>query len=161
MLDDSLRRLIDRELNEINMLLERSDNLFKVDPEGEPTFERLAALSQVLISFYTGLERIFERVARRIDHSLPQGERWHTELLHQVARSTDERSAIISEEMRLLLREYLAFRHHSRHAYAHHLEWPRMRDLVFQMSDTWEQVQSEIQRFISVKPHLDDGDEGD
>lgn len=71
MLDDSLKRLIDRELTVIHMLLERSGNLLNVDPNVEPTFERLAALSQVLISFYTGLERIFERVARRIDHSLP------------------------------------------------------------------------------------------
>jgi hypothetical protein len=44
-----------------------------MDPEGEPTFERLAALPLVLISFYTGLERIFERVARRIDYSVPHG----------------------------------------------------------------------------------------
>ena len=160
MLDDSLKRLIDRELNEINMLFERSGNLLKVDPDGEPTFERLAALSQVLISFYTGLERIFERVARRIDHSLPQGERWHTDLLHQVARPTDERSALISEKTRLSLREYLAFRHHSRHAYAHHLEWPRMKDLVLRVSDTWDQVRSEIQRFIEDQPQLSEGNEG-
>ena len=160
MLDDSLKRLIDRELNEINMLLDRSGNLLKVDPDGDPTFERLAALSQVLISFYTGLERIFERVARRIDHLLPQGERWHTDLLHQVARPTDERSALISEKMRLSLREYLAFRHHSRHAYAHHLEWPRMKDLVLRVSDTWDQVRSEIQRFIEGQPQLSEGNEG-
>ena len=50
MLDDRLKRLIKRELNEINMLLERSDNLLKVDLDREPSFERLAALSQVLIS---------------------------------------------------------------------------------------------------------------
>ena len=160
MLDDSLKRLIDRELNEIHILLERADNLLKVDPDGEPTFERLAALSQVLISFYTGLERIFERVARRIDHSLPQGERWHTDLLHQVARPTDERLALISEETRQSLREYLAFRHHSRHAYAHHLEWPRMKDLVIRVSDTWDRVRSEIQRFIEGQPQSDDREEG-
>lgn len=160
MLDDRLKRLIDRELNEITMLLERSDNLLKVGPDSEPTFERLAALSQVLISFYTGLERIFERVARRIDHSLPQGERWHTDLLHQVARPTDERAALISEETRLSLREYLAFRHHTRHAYAHHLEWPRMKGLVLRVSDTWNRVRLEIQRFIEGQSQLGDGDEG-
>ena len=159
MLDDSLKRLIGRELNEIQTLLGRSNDLLKVDPDGEPTFERLAALSQVLISFYTGLERIFERIARRIDHSLPQGERWHTDLLQQVARPTDERLALISEETRLSLREYLAFRHHSRHAYAHHLEWPRMKNLVLRVSDTWDQVQSEIQRFIGVQPQPGDGNE--
>lgn len=160
MLDDSLKRLIDRELGEIHMLLDRSDNLLKTDPDTEPTFERLAALSQVLISFYTGLERIFERIARRIDHSLPQGERWHTDLLLQVARPTNERIALISEETRLSLREYLAFRHHSRHAYAHQLEWSRMKALVFQISDTWLQVHSEIQKFIESQPSLNDTEEG-
>lgn len=160
MLDDSLKRLIDRELNEIDMLLERSASLLKVAPDRAPTFERLAALSQVLISFYTGLERIFERVARRIDHALPQGERWHTDLLHQVARPTDERLALISEETRLSLREYLAFRHHTRHAYVHHLEWSRMKGLVLRVSDTWHRVRSEIQRFIEGRPQLGDGDEG-
>jgi hypothetical protein len=160
MLDDSLKRLIDRELGEIHMLLERSDTLLQVDTDSEPTFERLAALSLVLISFYTGLERIFERVARRIDHSLPQGERWHTDLLLQVARPTDARSALISEETRLLLREYLAFRHHSRHAYAHHLAWSRMKDLVLQVSDTWDRVRSEIRRFIEDRRQLDDQEEG-
>ena len=139
------------------MLLERSDNLIKADPDGEPTFERLAALSQVLISFYTGLERIFERVPRRIDHSLPQGERWHTDLLLQVARTTDERLALISEETRQSLREYLAFRHHSRHAYAHQLEWSRMKDLVLRVSDIWDRVRSEIQRFIEGQPQAEIG----
>ena len=99
MLDDSLKRLIDRELNEINMLLERSANLLKVASNREPTFERLAALSQVLISFYS-------------------------------------------------------------HAYAHHLEWPRMKGLVLRVSDTWDRVRSEIQRFIEGRPQLGDGDEG-
>jgi len=159
MLDDSLKRLIERELVEIHTLLERSGDFFKVEPDGEPTFERLAALSQVLISFYTGLERIFERVARRIDHSVPEGERWHTELLHQVARPTGKRSSLISEETRLSLREYLAFRHHSRHAYAHHLEWDRMRNLVVQMLDTWDRVRSEIQRFIEAQPSSGDAEE--
>ena len=160
MLDESLKRLINRELGEIHMLLERSDDLLKIDPNGEPTFERLAALSLVLISFYTGLERIFERVARHIDHSLPQGERWHTDLLLQIARPTNKRIALISEETRLSLREYLAFRHHSRHAYAHHLEWPRMKDLVLQISDIWIRVRSEIQRFIEGQSPLDDTKEG-
>lgn len=159
MLDDGLRRLIERELQEIHTLLERSDDLLDVEPDGEPTFERLAALSLVLISFYTGLERIFERIARRIDRSIPQGEHWHTDLLHQVARPTKERPALIYEKTRLLLREYLAFRHHSRHAYAHHLEWSRMRGLVLRLSDTWNLVRLEIQEFIGDQPQSDSGDE--
>jgi len=85
MLDDSLKRLIERELQEISALLERSAEMLKALPGVEPPFERLAGLSQVLISFYTGLERIFERIVRRVDGSLPAGQRWHTDLLLRVS----------------------------------------------------------------------------
>ena len=156
MLDDRLKRLIEQELKEIRTLLERSETILKTDPDKAPSFERLAALSLVLTAFYTGLERIFERVARHIDYSIPQGEHWHTDLLHQIAQPTDERTALISEETRLFLREYLAFRHHSRHSYAHYLEWPRMRHLVLQLSEIWDRTRSEINGFIEAQSQQDD-----
>ncbi len=148
MLDERLRRLVDRELGEIDALLARSHDMLVTTSDDEPSFERLAALSQILTSFYTGLERIFERIIRHVDYVLPEGERWHAELLSQVARSTPDRPSVISEEARILLRDYLAFRHRSHHAYAHYLEWRPMEHLVVQLSDTWHLVCAEIQRFL-------------
>ena len=148
MSDESLKRLIQRELREIDALLARSNELFKIADDEEPSFERLAALSQILISFYTGLERIFERIARHVDRSIPEGQRWHAELLRQVADSAPDREAVISEESRTRLRDYLAFRHRSRHAYAHHLEWRPMKNLVGQLTDTWKVVRPEVERFL-------------
>lgn len=159
MLDDRLKRLIERELKELNSLLKQSGEMLKVPHGKEPTFERRAALSQVLISFYTGLERIFERVARRVDRSVPEGERWHTKLLYQVARATEDRPALISEETRVFLREYLAFRHRSLHAYVHHLQWPRMEHLVAEVLDLWNRVRADIQRFIGEYATSRDGSE--
>ena len=65
MLGDALSRLVARELDDIAALLERSHDMLQPALGQEPGFERLAALSQVLVSFYTGLERIFERLASR------------------------------------------------------------------------------------------------
>lgn len=57
----------------------RSAPIFTI-PDGEdPSSERLAALSQILTSFYTGLGRIFDRIAKQVDGSVPIGERWHAE----------------------------------------------------------------------------------
>ena len=114
----------------------------------EPSFERIAALSAVLNSFYTGLERIFERIAKEVDTRKPEGERWHIELLNQVARQIESRSAVISEDSRQRLRDYLAFRHRSRHAYAHYLVWDGMAQLVAGASQTWNIVHSEILQFV-------------
>lgn len=55
MLDESLKRLIQRELREIDALLSRADELLNIAENEEPSFERLAALAQILTSFYTGL----------------------------------------------------------------------------------------------------------
>ena len=120
-------------------------------PGQEPGFERLEALSQVLVSFYTGLERIFERVASRLDGSLPEGDRWHTQLLLQIARPTDDRAALISESTREALREYLAFRHRSRHAYPQHIQWSRMEHLVSGLRATWQEVLGEIEGFLAER----------
>jgi hypothetical protein len=149
MLDERQRRLIDQELGEIDALLDRSQNLLSVSDDETPPFERLAALSHILNSFYTGLERVFERITGQVDKSIPEGDRWHAELLGQVAKSTSNRIAVISKESRTRLREYMAFRHRSRHAYAHHLEWVPMQHLVEQLMDTWRRVHSDIQGFLA------------
>ena len=39
-----------------------------------------------LHAFYSGLERLFELIARHVDGSLPSGETWHRELLQQMAQ---------------------------------------------------------------------------
>ena len=155
MLDEALRRLIIRELEEIDALLGKSSPLLGTPVDAEPSFERVAALSAVLNSFYTGLERIFERIAKEIDTKKPEGERWHIELLNQVARQTESRPAVISEDSRQRLRDYLAFRHRSRHAYAHYLVWDGMAQLVAGTSQTWNIVRSEILQFVQQQSSPD------
>jgi hypothetical protein len=38
-----------------------------------------------LHGFYTGVEQIFENIARTIDGGLPSGAEWHTSLVHELA----------------------------------------------------------------------------
>jgi len=48
-----------------------------------------------LHSFYSGLERIFELIARHIDGSFPKGNTWHHDLLIQMAEDlVDVRPAL-------------------------------------------------------------------
>ena len=51
-----------------------------------------------LHGFYSGLERLFELIARHIDQSLPFGETWHRDLLRLMSREVaDIRPAVISQ----------------------------------------------------------------
>ena len=116
--------------------------------DAEPSFERLAALSTILNSFYTGAERIFQRIVKEFDPGKPEGERWHIELLNQVAGGTESRPAVISEKSRQRLRDYLAFRHRSRNMYANNLVWDAMAQLVSDLSETWNTVRAEVLQFV-------------
>jgi HepT-like protein len=77
----------------------------------------LAAVS--LHGWYTGLETIFERIAREFDESVPTGDRWHRELLFQMtADIPGVRRPVIEPDLVGDLAALLAFRHFFRHAYA-------------------------------------------
>ena len=148
MSDDARGRLIGRQLEDIDALLERSSSLLETPVDSEPSFERLAALTTVLDSFYNSLERIFGDIVKEYDPTQPEGGRWHTELLNQVAGQTETRPALISEESRQRLRDYLAFRHRSRHSSANYLAWDPMAQLVADVPLTWNAVRAEILRFL-------------
>ena len=64
-----------------------------------------------LHSFYSGLERLFELIARHVDGNLPEGETWHRDLLQQMTQDLpDVRPAVISQEN--AIREELALHVH-------------------------------------------------
>ena len=71
-----------------------------------------------LHAFYSGLERLFELIARHVDRYLPSGETWHYNLLQQVTRErAPVRPAVISPENASTLDELRRFRHLVRHVY--------------------------------------------
>jgi hypothetical protein len=84
-----------------------------------------------LQAFYTGLERIFQQIARSIDEGLPTEDSWHVELLLQKAREiADVRPAILSPKSIAGLDEFCKFRHIVRNVYATNLDPEKMKNLV-------------------------------
>jgi hypothetical protein len=74
------------------------------------------------------LERIFEVIARQLDPVFPSDERWHRNLLKQMAKESPEaRPAVLSAETVALLDDFLAFRHRIRSIYAFNLNAERLK----------------------------------
>lgn len=83
----------------------------------------LALAAVALHGWYTGVETIFERIARELDGDVPRGDRWHRELLAQMAAEIPgTRPPVIDAVLVVDLAALLAFRHFFRHAYAVTLE---------------------------------------
>lgn len=102
-----------------------------------------------LHGFYTGLERIFKSIANTIDDRIPAGENWHKELLEQMTLEIEgARPALLSNESRDILDEFMRFRHRVRNIYSFNLIPERVKNLVEKLSAAHEKVKGELFAFV-------------
>lgn len=138
------------ETGQIKTLLRSYATLLEACSVKTPDLVEMTAAASVLHSFYNGVENIFRCIAREIDMHSPSGEHWHRDLLVRMAADTLDRDAVISTELRDRLAEYLGFRHYYRHAYSFSLEWSELSKLVDPLLGVWDQLRSELERFLDA-----------
>jgi hypothetical protein len=96
-----------------------------------PEYALTAVVGKILHDFYTGLETVFEKIARETKEGLPTGEAWHRDLLNVMSLDIPEmRPPVISRSLARELYEYLRFRHLFRNIYVYELSWERMKLLA-------------------------------
>jgi hypothetical protein len=138
---------IEFELEEINSLFELyKDELLAL--KQKPNLMEVTAFAGVLHSFYNGVEKIFLVIAKNIDKEMPDDSKWHKALLLQMTTDNESRCAVLSQEMKDRLLDYLAFRHFFRHTYSFRLDWEEMEDLIKSINDVWRKFKSEIVGFL-------------
>jgi len=107
-----------------------------------------------LHAFYTGVERLFELIARRVDHTLPTGETWHRDLLKQMGKDIPGiRPAVIDKESALDLDDFRRFRHLVQNIYTFNLVPDKMMNLIQTLPDLWAGLRAELLAFAEF---LDD-----
>lgn len=139
---------IQRELEDIKTQYLQTQSQLAVARETEQNAYWMA-VSLGLHGIYTGLERIFEQIAREVDESLnQQSARWHKALLEQMAADIPGvRSAVITEQTFRALESYLSFRHVVRSNYAYRLE-PSRIDANFQILEScYESIIQQLNDF--------------
>jgi hypothetical protein len=108
-----------------------------------------------MIRFYSGLERIFEIIAREVDGALPTGHVWHRDLLFQMSRDMpDVRPGVISEAIAAMLDQFRRFRHLVRNAYAMNLDQEKMAGLVSSLPELRQQLRAELSSFADYVDDL-------
>lgn len=115
----------------------------------------LESVALNLHGFYSGLERIFELIAKHIDRTIPEGDMWHFELLQQMSKEIQEiRPAVISEGVVPSLDELRRFRHLVRNVYSFNLLPDKIELLVDDLSGLWSQVRAEVLAFAELLSQL-------
>ena len=149
------RTKIDRTIGGILELLQEIE---VATPHHRKFFEELTA--KKLVEVYSGIERIFERIANEIDKQLPKGERWHTDLLTQMAERRPERPPIINKDIQRKLGQLLRFRHKVNNIYGDELIYEKAEEHAKPIGDLFATVSKELDTLIAFLTETEGTHEG-
>ncbi len=138
---------IQAELREFTILVERIElGMKKAKTQSDDFYLDSVALN--LHGFYSGVERLFKKIAGTIDGTIPEGANWHHELLTQMSiEVTGVRPAVISVELKKHLEEYRGFRHVVRNVYTYHLDPEKVKPLVKPIRRVRKKLEKELSAF--------------
>jgi hypothetical protein len=128
-LDSAVTQKILFEIEQIDQLIFDSSPLFDLCKTREPDFVERCGIALILHSFYNGIENIILLIIKSTDTFLPDGTKWHRDILVKTFEKTEKRAQIFREELREPLNDYLKFRHFVRHTYGFQLKWEKMKNI--------------------------------
>ncbi|MFP4384151.1 MAG: hypothetical protein ACLFST_14460 [Spirochaetia bacterium] len=121
-----IKREVEEELDLINRVIRE----YAAVPTNIENWIQVRTKASLLHDFYTGMERIFSRIASELNGGLPNTPDWHRDLLVDMSLELDDiRPPVISRDLGKKLVPYLRFRHLFRNLYSFELEWNRMTEL--------------------------------
>ena len=105
-------------------------------------------IAKNLVDCYRGMENIFRRIALDVDLRMPDGSRWHKELLTQMVEPQAERQPVISQETFEILEELLEFRHVFNNIYGEELVYEQTERNAKQIDKLFNSLSKELDAFI-------------
>jgi len=145
---DALASRIQTELHDLDATVRRALDLGnKAKTIGDDGYWDGVALN--LHGFYTGIEHVFEDIARTVDESVPSGSNWHIDLLNQMAGEIKGvRPPVILHSTRIELDDFRGLRHIVRNVYAFNLRSGRLDQLIKRLPDCFKATQDDLLKFV-------------
>lgn len=107
------------------------------------------AIAKNIVDCYRGIETIFKQIAMDIDLRMPDGSRWHKELLIQMTEPYAERQPVISQETFEVLEEFLEFRHVFNNIYEKKLTYSKTEKNAKQIGELFDILSKELDAFVT------------
>ncbi|MDR2716662.1 MAG: hypothetical protein LBB89_01155 [Treponema sp.] len=140
---------VEFEIAQVDKLLNETMPLLKLAHIKTPDMMvETAALGLFLHSFYNGIENIIKFIIKEEYGKLPSGNKWHKELLDLCFMKTNDHKELFSEELKIVLDDYLSFRHFIRNTYSFKIKWERMEYLILNIEKNWNDIKTEIINYI-------------
>lgn len=147
---EKLETIVEQHLEKLRTEGERFRELMEgLDAaEGPIDWQHTESVANRLHNLYMGAEHIFRRVAKIIDEELPEGDRWHKDLLQQMSSAGDDRPPVIDDELRLELLSFLQFRHFYREGYLVDVECDEMAGLIENFDSVLDKTIEAVETFM-------------
>jgi len=145
-LDNAIKIKINYEISQIDELLEKSQVLLALVKNKEPDFIEITAIGGILHSFYNGIENIFVLIGKNLNFNFNSSPQWHRNLVDFMFSQND----FLPADLRLLLTEYMGFRHFYRHTYGYTIKWEKCSHLFLGLTDFWKLVSEAIKKYIET-----------
>ena len=149
----SIQDRINQELNKILQALQQLEIFLRELSNQSDVMYRNALINSIALNLhgvYTGIERIFEVIAKKIDQRFPTGDKWHRDLLEQMSVDIPRvKKAVITEETRLILDELRRFRHLVRSAYSCQLDEEKVLIIPHEIVNSYQTIINDIQLFCN------------
>lgn len=127
---------------------ERLEKIKKAPVEYREEIE--TTIAKNLVDCYRGVENIFRRIALDVDLRMPDGSRWHKELLTQMTEpQVERRPPVISQETFETLEELLEFRHVFNNIYGEELVYEQTERNAKQIGELFNALSEELDAFIT------------
>ena len=146
----NLAKRIRGEVIDLEEVIDRAEQAWQLVQKEPP--EQYAYVDSVALNlhgFYSGLEKLFELIARYVDRKLPDGETWHRDLLQQMSQDfPDIRPAVISQNSVAIVDEFRRFRHLVRNVYTINLVPEKMEGLMDTLPEFWPTLRAGLLAFL-------------
>jgi hypothetical protein len=147
-LDYNLREKIHHEISRIEKLLNDAKPLLSLCKIRSPDFIEITAASQILHSFYNGIESVVILFLKGINKKVPNDGRWHKTLFEIAFRLDSGNITIFRDDIKEQMEKYMYFRHFIRHSYSSELNWSEMEPLIKNLEEIWETIKDDFNSFI-------------
>ena len=148
-MDNVIRQKILFEISQLDEHISKSSVLIQKCKIQEPDYVELCAAGSILQSYYNGIENIFLIISKNIDGEVPSQGKWHSELLSLMCAQTEKRPPVFSEQTKMVLTDYMNFRHFFRHSYGYSMKWEKLSNIFLNLESNWEQAKKELDAFLS------------
>ena len=148
-MDDNVKIKIEHEISRIDKLLNDAKPLLDLCNLREPDFIEITASSQILHSFYNGIESVVILIFKNIGEKLPNDSKWHKTLFEMMFGQNENGLNIFSNDIKERLNEYLLYRHYIRHSYSSEFKWSEMKPSVNGLNEIWNIMKTNLEKIIN------------